>query len=147
MGLLLSTHNVNLFISHSWAYSNHYDTLVDWIFDGNWSVGQASLNFSNYSIPKDDPVHNANTDNALKEKIFNKIALCHVIIIPTGMYANYSKWIQKELDGCAGYAKPILAVNPWGQERKSSVVQAAAAQKVGWNKKSVVDGIWNLYQN
>lgn len=147
MGIILSTHNINLFISHSWAHSGHYDTLAEWIFNNNWSVGQASLNFRNYSIPKDDPVHNANSDKVLKEKIFNKIALCHVIVIPTGMYASYSKWIQKELDGCADYGKPILAVNPWGQKRTSTVVQNAATQTVGWNKKSVVSGIWNLYYN
>lgn len=61
------------------------------------------------------------------------------------MYANYSKWIQKEIDGSADYDKSILAVNPWGQERTSSVVPDAADQKVGWNKKSVVNGIWQFY--
>jgi hypothetical protein len=142
----LSTHNINVFISHSWAYSDHYDTLAGWIFEENWSAGQASLNFKNFSVPKDDPIHNAGTDKALKEKIFNKIALCHVVVIPTGMYTNYSKWIQKELDGCAGYQKPILAVNPWGQERKSTVVQSAATETVGWNKQTVIDAIWKMYR-
>ncbi len=49
------------------------------------------------------------------------------------MYASYS-------------TKPILGVNPWGQERKSSVVATAAKETVGWNSKSVVDGIWRLYR-
>ena len=62
-----------------------------------------------------------------------------------GMYANYSEWIQKEIDGANAYNKPILAVNPWGQERKSSVVHSACSKMVGWNSKSVVNGIWNLY--
>jgi hypothetical protein len=61
------------------------------------------------------------------------------------MYANYSKWIQKEIEGAKYYGKPILAVNPWGQERKSSTVQAAADRYVGWNSKSVAQGIWDLY--
>jgi hypothetical protein len=60
------------------------------------------------------------------------------------MYANHSYWIQKEIDGSLGYRRPILAVNPWGQERKSSVVAQAADSTVGWNKQSVVDGIWRL---
>ena len=84
-------------ISHSWTYSDHYDTLASWIFQESWSVGQASLDFRNYSVPKDDPIHNARTDKELKEAIYRQIALSHVIVIPTGMYASYSKWIQKEV--------------------------------------------------
>jgi len=110
-------------------------------------VGQASLNFRNYSVPKNDPIHDAGTDAQLKEKIYNKIALCHVVVIPTGMYANYSKWIKKELDGAEGYSKPVLAVDPWAQERKSSIVQQAAVQSVGWNKQPVINAIWNLYRS
>ena len=69
-----------------------------------------------------------------------------MIVIPTGMYANYSEWIQKEIDGADAYNKPILAVNPWGQERKSTVVYSACSKLVGWNSESVVDGIWKLYR-
>ena len=53
------------------------------------------------------------------------------------------KWIQKEIDGVNHYAKPILGVNPRGQERRSSVVVDAAEEIVGWNSKSVVGGMRN----
>ena len=69
-----------------------------------------------------------------------------MIVIPTGMYANYSRWIGKEIDGAKAMSKPILAVNPWAQQRTSSVVGQAAGLTVGWNKKSVVDGVWALYR-
>ncbi len=142
----MSTHQIHIFISHSWHYSNHYDTLADWIFGGNWSVGQASLDFFDFSVPRDDPIHNAPTDKALQQAIYNKIARSHVIVIPTGMYSQYSKWIKKEINGANYYNKPILAVNPWGQERTSSVVVDNATSRVGWNKKSVIDEIWRLYK-
>ena len=143
----MSTHTINIFISHSWTYSNHYVTLSSWIFTKNWSMGQASLDFKNFSVPRNDPIHNAPSAAALKKRILNKIARCHVIIIPTGMYANHSKWIRKELDGADKYSKPVLAVIPWAQEKKPSVVQHAATQIVGWNKKSVIKAIWNLYKS
>ena len=142
----MSTYQIHVFISHSWAYSNHYDTLEDWIFRQKWRLGQASLVFLDFSVPKNDPIHDAPTDRALREAIFNQIRRCHVIVIPLGMYANYSKWIKKEISGADHYAKPILGVNPWGQERKSSVVAAAAKETVGWNSKSLVGGIWRLYR-
>ena len=142
----MSTRQIHVFISHSWAYSNHYQTLADWIFNRNWSVGQASLDFRDYSVPQNDPIHNANNDTQLRQALYNQISRSHVIIIPTGMYANYSKWIQKEIDGARNYDKPILAVNPWGAQRTSSYVKYAADKIVGWNAETVVGGIWELYK-
>lgn len=141
----MSTKQIHIFISHAWKHSGHYDTLADWIFNGNWRSGQASLDFRNYSVPKDNPIHDAANDKQLKEAIFKQISMSQVIVIPTGMYANYSKWIQKEIDGALYYGKPILAINPWAQQRTSSVVVNVASKLVGWNKDSVVSGIWELY--
>ena len=45
-------------------------------------------------MPKNDPIHNAVSDRELKEAIFRKIERSHVVVIPSGMYVNYSKWIQ-----------------------------------------------------
>ncbi len=135
---------VNIFISHSWSYSNHYDKLAEWIFEDPWNVDGAPLNFIDRSVPKDDPIHYAPTDEALRAAIFRRIDLTDVVVIPMGMYANHSKWIQKEIDGARQYAKPILAVNPWGQKRSSSTVRAAAAAEAGWSSESVVKAIWQL---
>ncbi len=101
----MSTHRIHVFISHSWSYTGHYDKLAKWIFRETWSVGQASLDFRNYSVPRSDPIHNAPTTKALNDAIFGKIAGSHVVVIPTGMYATHSDWIQKEIDGATTYKK------------------------------------------
>ena len=36
----MSTYQIHVFISHSWAYSGHYDTLEDWIFKRRWGQGR-----------------------------------------------------------------------------------------------------------
>lgn len=143
----MSTKQIHIFISHAWAYSHHYDTLANWIFNERWSVGQAALDFRDYSVPKNNPIHNVGTTQALKDAIFNQIARSHVIVIPSGMYATHSKWIQKEIDGAKLYKKPILAVNPWGQEKKAGVVLNNADDGVGWNKEPVINAIWRLYSS
>ena len=144
---LISTKQIHVFISHAWEYADHYNTLSDWIFNEKWSSGQASLDFRDFSVPRHDPIHNAKIDAQLRKALYNKIARSHVIVIPTGMYANYSKWIQKEIDGAKAYGKPILAVTPRGSQRISTVVSSAATKQVGWNKQSVVGGIWELYKS
>lgn len=142
----MSTRQIHVFISHSWSHSQHYTTLASWISNKRHSIGQASLDLRDFSVPRSDPIHNASSDAQLKSAIFDKIARSHVVVIPTGMYAGYSKWIQKEIDGARQYNKPILAVRPLGQLRQSSVVTQAAADSVGWNGNSVVHAIWNLYR-
>ena len=142
----MSTHTINIFISHAWDYSDHYKTLADWIFNENWSVGQASLEFKDYSIPRHDPVHTNGTDKQLKDAIDAKIARSSVIVIPTGVYASYRKWIQREIDSSKAYQKPILAVNIYGSQKTSTVVADASSKLVGWNKKPVVSGIWELFR-
>ena len=143
----MSKHRIHIFISHSWSYSDHYDTLRDWIFNEKWRVGQASLNFYDFSVSKYDPVHKPANAKALREAIYRKIERSHVIVIPLGMYASYSNWIKKEIQGAELKSKPILGVNPWGQLRTPSVVGGAAQNTVGWNKKSIIRGIWELYRN
>lgn len=141
----MSTRQIHVFISHAWAHSHHYNTLSSWIFCEPWSVGQASLDFRDYSVPKDNPIHNVQSTQALQDAIYNQISRSHVVIIPSGMYTAYSKWIQKEIDGAKLYNKPILAVNPWGQERKAGVVLNNADDGVGWNKQPLINAIWQLY--
>jgi hypothetical protein len=143
---IVSVHQIHVFISHSWKYTKHYNTLESWIFQEKWSAGQASLEFKDYSVPNSHPITDFKSKGELEERIKAKISRCHLVVIPTGMYASHSEWIQKEIDIAVLYSKPILAINPWGQQRRSSVVAAAATKTVGWNKEPLVSAIWELYR-
>lgn len=138
---------VGVFISHSWAYSGHYDKLAGWFFSEPWSHEGRPVVFADYSVPKHNPIHFAPNDTQLYAAISAKISASHVVVIPTGMYSSYSKWIGKEIQAARALRRPILAVNPWGQDRKSSVVLQNATRAVGWNKQSVADNAWGLFLN
>ena len=138
-------HQIHIFISHSWWYSQHYDRLASWLFRAHWTVGGTDLRFRDYSASRDRPIEDAPTIRALRRKIHQKISRCHVLVIPTGMYANHSYWIRQEIDAARIWGKPILAVDPWGALRTSSVVSRAAERTVGWRARSVVQATWDLY--
>ena len=53
----------NLFISHAWTYGDAYDKLV------NLLNAKTNFTYKNYSVPKNDPIHNAPNDYQLKEAI------------------------------------------------------------------------------
>lgn len=83
----------NLFLSHSWKYSDAYDGLVTLLNNRE----DRDFTYSNYSVPKDDPIHNAANDLLLKAAIRAQMVRCSKIIILAGVYATYSKWINIEI--------------------------------------------------
>lgn len=131
----------NLFISHSWTYGDAYEKLVNMIDNRPY------FSWKNYSVPQDDPIHDAPNQQLLYEAIKRQISPSHVVIILAGVYATYSKWINKEIKIAKNEfytSKPILAIQPWGAEKTSKVVKDNADLIVGWNTESIIDGIRQL---
>lgn len=128
----------HLFISHSWAYGTNYDSLI------NKLRGRPYFKFSDYSVPKNDPIHTSGTDKELNAAIDRKMKPCGVIIILAGVYATYSKWINKEIKIAQQYGKPILAIEPWASEKTSKVVKDAANKIVKWNTEPIIAAIREL---
>jgi Thoeris protein ThsB, TIR-like domain len=126
----------NLFISHSWTYGDAYEKLVK-LLDA-----APRFSYRNYSVPKDDPVHDAPDTAALYEAIKQQMVFCEVVLVMAGKYATYSKWIQREIRiAKQDYSKPIVAIRPWANEQVSSVVSDNADRLVGWNTDSIVGAI------
>jgi len=130
----------NVFISHSWAYADAYDRLIKLLnSDGRFT-------YRDYSIPKNDPIHNAPNRTLLAAAIMRKMRFCEVIIILAGVYSTHSKWINEEIAIANSFTrpKPILAVEPWSSERTSTVVKKSASKIVSWNSSSIIAGIREL---
>jgi len=128
---------VNLFISHSWAYGDKYDGLVKLL------AGRGYFAFKNYSVPSHDPL-DTSTDKELAEAIYRQLSPCCCMLILAGVYATYSKWINKEILIATTWfnsPKPIIAIEPFGAEKTSKTVKDAADVIVAWNADSIVKAI------
>ena len=135
----MKTHH--LFISHSWTYSDHYNRLIRLLRNRQY------FNFKDYSVPKNDPVHNADNEKKLRTAIKAQMKSCGVVLIVAGVYASYSKWIKIEIDLAQnGFekSKPILAIKPRENTNLSTVVKDAADEIVNWNSDSIVAAIRRL---
>lgn len=131
----------NLFISHSWAYSDSYDKLVSLLDKDPY------FKYKNYSVPKNDPIHNANSDKALFDAIKRKVSGCHAVIILAGVYSSHSKWINKEIviaNKEFVNPKPIIAIEPFASQRTSKIVKENADRIVKWNSSSLISAIREL---
>lgn len=125
----------NLFISHSWAYSDAYDKLVNLLDSAPY------FDYKNYSVPKDDPIHNAPYDYQLKAAIRNQMQHASCVLILAGVYSTYSKWINIEIQLAKEMGKKIIAIEPWGSQHTSVTVKQAADKVVGWNTSSIISAI------
>lgn len=125
----------NLFISHSWTYSDQYLKLL------NLLNGVSGFTYRNYSVPKDDPIHNAPHDYQLKAAIRNQMQHASCVLVLAGVYSTYSRWIKIELELAREMGKKIIAIEPWGAERTSWIVKVYADEIVKWQGSSIVKAI------
>jgi hypothetical protein len=128
----------NLFISHSWNYGDAYEKLTALLDHASY------FSYKNYSVPKNDPIHNAPNQYYLKEAIKRQMSQASCILVLAGVYSSYSKWINIEMDlAKRGFATPkkIIAIEPWGSEKTSAIVKDVADEIVGWSTQSIVDAI------
>ena len=135
----MRTHN--LFISHSWTYGDAYEKLIELL------EKRPYFRFRNYSVPKGHPIHDAGKDWQLYDAIKGHIAPCGVVLILAGVYATYSKWIDKEIKICKTEfqtPKPIVAIEPWASEHTSRLVKDNADKIVRWRTDSIVSAIREL---
>lgn len=128
--------NYRLFISHSWAYGDAYEKLVAFFHQ------HPNFKWTDYSVPKDDPIHNAPSETALYNAIKTQIAPVNCVVILAGVYSSYSKWINHEIAIAKKvFNKPIIAIEPWGSEKTSKVVKDNADAVVKWQSASIVSAI------
>lgn len=124
----------NLFISHAWDYNDDYYRLERYLKDYPW------FNFKNYSVPQHDALK-TRTDKELDDALHRQIAPTSVILIIAGMYYNYRRWIQREIDIAKYYNKPIIVIRPWGAERMPRELTSAEFIQVSWQTSSIVNAI------
>lgn len=115
----------NLFISHSWTYGDSYDRLIEMLDDA------PNFYYKDYSVPKNDPIHNASYDYQLRAAIRNQMQHASCVLILAGVYATYSKWIKIEIELAQEMGKKIIAIEPWASEHTSTIVKKFCGRSHG----------------
>lgn len=123
-----------LFISHSWSYSERYNSMV------NLLNNRSYFNWTNYSVPVAKAFAGM-SNTQLKEQLRNQMRPVNCVIIIGGMWTAYSDWIQFEMEFAESIGKPILGVRPRGAMQMPKAVVAKANKLVYWNSDSIVAGI------
>jgi predicted molibdopterin-dependent oxidoreductase YjgC len=124
-----------IFISHAWAYNEHYYTLEKWFNE------EPNFSWKNCSVPSHDGLADK-TSKGLSEGMTRQIAPAQIVLVLGGMYAAYSSWIDYEIKEAQRMGKTIIGIRPWGQERIPQIVQdASVCDLIGWNRSSIIQAI------
>ena len=126
-----------IFVSHAWKYSDSYNTVIRWLEDAK---SNGDIKYRNYSVPEHDPV-DANNTKKLKEMLTKQISPSNIVIIISGMYFNYSSWMDYEIDEAIRMGKTIIGLKPWGNEKIPKKIQDNAMEMVNWQSNSLIEAI------
>lgn len=144
MGLLarvpgpkVASAKLKLFISHSWRYSDDRLGVHD-LLQQRWRKGE---DFIDLAVPADHPIHGADDDAELFDKLRQRILRAHVLLVMGGMYANNSAWIETEVTIARALGIPVLTVVPLGQERIASAATRFENGRVRWRGDSIREAI------
>ena len=128
----------DLFISHAWRYGEAYERLVHLLHEAK------DFKWRNYSVPQGKPViapDEFGDDALLLQKLDRQIRLVNCVLVLSGMYVHYKKWIQAEIDIATKYGKPIIGVKPRGSRKTPAEVHTAANVMVGWKTASIIEAV------
>lgn len=123
-----------VFVSHSWKYSDQRERIEKFLDD------EERLDWQNFSVPEDDPLEFEDT-NDLRQQLYQQVRQANVVVVVAGMYVSHSEWIEEEIEMAKHFEKPIIGVQPNGNERLPVSVRDAADEIVGWRQRSIVNAI------
>src|SRR5271165_1707868 len=128
-----------LFISHAWDYTGEYEGLVNLLNASPFFL------WNNLSVPEHKPLAIQmllpKSYRYLVRQIDERISRADCLLVLAGMYVAHSGWIQSEIEAAKDFGKPIIAVEPRGNERFPEAVTHAADERVGWNSASIISAI------
>lgn len=124
----------HLFISQSWRYSDAYERLL------NLLELEAGFSFQSHTVPAAHPIVER-SEQELEQAIAEQLQACSALVIMAGVYPTYGKWIDKEIDAAKRLGKAIIVIKPFGPERISPRVRAAASAECGWSTRHIIGAI------
>ena len=140
-GRTKSMRTPNLFISHSWAYSDSYGKLVG-LLDA-----RPYFAYRNYSVPRDDPIHNARSVATLKAAILRKMAPLQahghkVQLIPPQYVRPFVKTNKNDAADaeaiCEAVTRPTMRFAPAKSAEQQSVLMLHRARELLVRQRTMV---------
>ncbi|MDR0933715.1 MAG: TIR domain-containing protein [Burkholderiaceae bacterium] len=132
--------NYPLFVSHSWLPDDGTDRLYSLL--ENYRIRHVpDFTYQLFSVSKDDPVQHLPSKKALAVAIEEKMRQCTCLLILTGVFEEYKRWIDLEMDIAKKLKKPVILVEAAAKKHTSGKEKRAAKKIVKWDAKELGEAI------
>lgn len=123
---------IRVYVTHTFAEHEDYHRVFEYL--------EAASNFFYVNCSAPDRVPSGGGKEALKDELRNQIREAEVVLVLSSLYADHRDWIVYQMDVAQALDLPIIAIEPFGGVGEVPPdVAKRAAERVGWNDRSIVD--------
>ncbi|MCL1886465.1 MAG: TIR domain-containing protein [Betaproteobacteria bacterium] len=129
-----------LFVSYGWLPDDGTQRLYGLL--ENYRIRHVpDFAYQLFSVSKDDPVQQLPSKKALAMAIEEKMRPCSCLLILTGVFKEYKRWIDLELDIAKKLKKPVILVEAADPKHTTDKEKRAAKKIVKWDFKELGEAI------
>ena len=129
----------SIFLSHSWVEQDGVERITSLLESYRIKTGDFSYEY--YSVSKDDPSQFLPSNKALQQSIEEKMKHCGCLVILAGVFAEFKRFINLELDAAKAMNIPVIVVEAADPKYTSHQEKRAAVAKIGWSDTELGDAI------
>lgn len=133
----MTTHSI--FLSHSWVEQDGVERITSLM--ETYRLKTEGFGYEYYSVSKDDPAQFLPSNKALALSIENQMKSCSCLVILAGVFDEFKRWINLELDAAKKLGIPVILVEAVDPKHTSHKEKRAAAEIVKWDAMQLGDAI------
>lgn len=130
----------SLFVSHGWLPDDGTQRLYGLL--ENYRIRHVpDFAYELFSISKDDPIQQLPSKKALAMAIEEKMRPCSCVVVLAGIFEDYKRWIDLELDIARKLKKPVILVEAADPKHTSAREKREARKIVKWDTQALGEAI------
>lgn len=130
----------SLFVSYGWLPDDGTQRLYGLL--ENYRISHASdFTYELFSVSKDDPIQQLPSKKALAMAIEEKMRPCSCLVVLAGVFEDYKRWIDLELDIAKKLKKPVVLVEAAAPKYTSAREKREAKKIVKWDAQALGEAI------
>ena len=129
-----------LFVSYGWLLDDGTERLCS-LLDTYRIRHVPEFAYQLFSVSKDDAVQHLPSKKALAVAIEEKMQSCSCLVVLTGVFEQYKRWIDLELDIAKKLKKPVILVEAAAAKHTTAKERRAAKKIVKWDAKELGEAI------
>lgn len=128
-----------VFLSHSWVEQDGVERITSLM--ETYRLKTEGFGYEYYSVSKDDPAQFLPSNKALALSIEKQMKPCSCLIILAGVFEEFKRWANLELDAAKKLGIPVILVEAADPKHTSHKEKRAAAEIVKWDAMQLGDAI------